>query len=535
MRKILLTALAALLASPSGAHAPRRPPRLVVAIAVDQFSADLFDEYRGEFTGGLARLARHGVVFRNGYQSHAATETCPGHSTILTGDHPARTGIIANDWYAPASARGRTAIYCAEDERLGSHDAYVVSPLHLKVPVLGERLKVVSPRSQSVAVAGKDRAAVMMGGHTPDVRWYYRDGSFQSDLPGAVPNPAVLAANRAMSAEIAAGAPPMPILADCTRRDRPAALPGGRIVGTGQLSHGPGTGEYPYGPDLDRETLALASRLVDERRLGRDRAPDVLAISLSATDYVGHRYGTEGLEMCLQLHALDQALGAFFARLDRRGIDYVVVLTADHGGTDIPERLRNVDPDAQRTTVGLSSELVGAQIAKALNLKNNPLIGSGDIYVAAGLDPATRMQVLAMALAAYRANSQVAAVFTKAELEALPVPSGNPAAWTLAQRARASFDPERSGDLVVLLKRDVVAVAKPSAHTATTHGSPWDNDRRVPILFWRRGIHARTVGAPADTVDILPTLAAMIGLRIAPGSIDGTCLKAAAGSACPAR
>jgi arylsulfatase A-like enzyme len=535
MRKILLTALAALFASPSGAHSPPRPPRLVVAIAVDQFSADLFDEYRGEFSGGLGRLAHQGIVFRNGYQSHAATETCPGHSTILTGDHPARTGIIGNDWDDPESARGRTAIYCAEDERLGSYASYVVSPVHLRVPTLGDRLKAISPRSQSVAVAGKDRAAVMMGGHTPAARWYYRDGSFQSDLPGALPSRAVIAANRAVSAEIAAGVPPMPIPADCARRDRAVTLPGGRIVGTGQLSHGPGKGEYPYGPDLDRETLALATGLVDERRLGRDRAPDVLAISLSATDYIGHRYGTEGLEMCLQLHALDQALGAFFAGLDRRGIDYAVVLTADHGGTDIPQRLRTVDPAAQRTTVALSSKLVGAQVAAALHLTNNPLIGSGDIYVAAGFDPATRARVLAMALAAYRANPQVAAVFTKAELEAWPVPSGNPVNWTLAQRARASFDSERSGDLVVLLKHDVVAVSQPSANTATTHGSPWDNDRRVPILFWRRGMHARSANTPADTVDILPTLAAMLGLPIAPGSVDGRCLSAVAGSACPAR
>src|SRR5919107_5427588 len=97
MRMKLLAALAALAASASAAAQPQTPPRLLVVIAVDQFSANLFDEYRPQFTGGLARLAS-GTVFRNGYQSHAMTETCPGHSTILTGDHPARTGIISNAW-----------------------------------------------------------------------------------------------------------------------------------------------------------------------------------------------------------------------------------------------------------------------------------------------------------------------------------------------------------------------------------------------------------------------------------------------------
>jgi type I phosphodiesterase/nucleotide pyrophosphatase len=99
MRKLLFAAAMVLCACRSEAQAPAAsgpiPPKLLVVISVDQFSANLFDEYRPHYTGGLARLAT-GTVFHNGYQSHAATETCPGHSTILTGDHPARTGIIGN-------------------------------------------------------------------------------------------------------------------------------------------------------------------------------------------------------------------------------------------------------------------------------------------------------------------------------------------------------------------------------------------------------------------------------------------------------
>jgi hypothetical protein len=128
---------AALLGSaPVSAH----PPHLIVAIAVDQFSADLFDEYRPSFTGGLGRLASQGIVFRNGYQAHAATETCPGHSTILTGDDPAHTGIISNSWYQLSGPRGRTPVYCAEDETKGDFSNYVVSPVHLRAPVLGSCL-----------------------------------------------------------------------------------------------------------------------------------------------------------------------------------------------------------------------------------------------------------------------------------------------------------------------------------------------------------------------------------------------------------
>ena len=148
MRKFLFAAAAAFLAFPAAAQAPN-PPRLLVVIAVDQFSADLYDEYRPDFTGGLARLSS-GTVFHNGYQSHAATETCPGHSTILTGDHPARTGIIGNTWFDQSIGRPDKTVYCAEDETVPgtSSFSYKVSPKHLLVPTLGELMKKTWPLAE---------------------------------------------------------------------------------------------------------------------------------------------------------------------------------------------------------------------------------------------------------------------------------------------------------------------------------------------------------------------------------------------------
>ncbi|HWW55735.1 MAG TPA: alkaline phosphatase family protein, partial [Sphingopyxis sp.] len=147
------------------------PPKLIVMVAVDQFSADLFAEYRGHFTGGLARLAS-GVVFPSGYQSHGATETCPGHSTILTGNHPAHTGIIANNYFDLAAGREDKRLYCAEDESVAGTSSgsgkYAPSAKHLLVPTLGDLMKARDPKAQVVSVAGKDRAAIMMGGHQAD-------------------------------------------------------------------------------------------------------------------------------------------------------------------------------------------------------------------------------------------------------------------------------------------------------------------------------------------------------------------------------
>ena len=150
-----------------------------------------------------------------------------------------------------------------------------------------------------------------------------------------------------------------------------------------------------------------------------------------------------------------------------------------------------------------------------------------------GIPAADRPRVLSAVVERYRAHPQVEAVFTAAELRAVPVPRGTPDKWSLIQRVRAAYDPARSGDLVVVLKEYVSPIARPSQGYTATHGSPWDYDRRVPILFWRKG-HAPAERAEAiDTADILPTLAAMIGLKIDAGSLDGRCLDGAAGVRCP--
>ena len=175
---LLLSAIAA----PAAAQSP--PPKLIVAISVDQLSSDVFDEYRPVLNGGFAKLGR-GTVFPHAYQGHAASETCPGHSTILTGAHPARNGIIANTWYDLSQGRTDKAVYCAEDERVAgsTSTAYTVSPWHLKVPTLGEYLK-----RQWRPADGALRARTVGGdddGQTP--RAVLNGKDFATDLKGARP------------------------------------------------------------------------------------------------------------------------------------------------------------------------------------------------------------------------------------------------------------------------------------------------------------------------------------------------------------
>ncbi len=532
-----LVAPAAAIAQPA---APP-PPKLIVAISVDQLSSDVFDRYRPTLNGGFAKLGR-GTVFPHAYQGHAATETCPGHSTILTGSHPARTGIINDSWYDLSQARSDKAIFCVEDERVAgtSSSAYTVSPWHLKVPTLGDYMKRQWPASRTVAVAGKDRAAVMMTGQRPDQRWYWDGKTFASDIKlGTIPR-SVISARTAIANLVAQPQVAFEPPALCAAKAAAVAIEGGGgPVGAGRFERTAGDlASFRASPAFDGAILALAAGLVREMELGKGAAPDLLAVGLSATDRVAHRYGTDGQEMCLQMLSLDRDLGDFLAFLDREVGDYAVVLTADHGGKDIPERERAAGvAGAVRVDPALSAGTMGKALSVRLGLPGTLLYGSnfGDMYVDRGLASAARARVLAAALATYRAHPQVEAVLTHDQLAKAAMPTTTPDRWTLVERARASFDAQRSGDFVVILKRDITPIADTKGGYVSTHGSVWDYDRRVPIIFWRPGYPAQNVEVPAQTVDILPSVAAMIGLSLPMDSIDGKCLSQAPGAVCTSR
>lgn len=517
---------------------PAAAPRLIVAISVDQFSADLLAEYREHATGGFARLLK-GAVFPHAFQGHAATETCPGHSTILTGFRPEHTGIIANDWIDQRVARADKRVYCAEDETVpgSTSQNYTVSDRHLRVPTLGERMKIANPDTRVVSVAGKDRAAVMMGGHKVDELWWWDGKAAFVSYAGRATPPVVARANAATAALIAKEQPALDTPSWCASHDKPVDLGGGRTVGAGHFAREAGDAKaFRVSPAYDAAVFALAAGLIQDMKLGQGKATDIISIGASATDFVGHAYGTEGAEMCIQLSQLDTTMGRFFAVLDRTGVDYEVVLTADHGGNDIPEReVINGIPEATRVDAALAAATVGKAIAAQLGIAGPTLravtIPSGDIWLDAGLTAAQRPLVLKAAVAAYAAHPQVAAVFTAAQLRAAPAPSGPPENWTLIEKARASFDPERSGDLVVLLKPRITAIPDAARTYVATHGSAWDYDRRVPMLFWRKGMAGFEHPGSVETVDIAPTLAAQIGLAIP--KLDGKCLDLGAGQGAP--
>lgn len=521
--KSIVAALLVLGACAGAADAQPIRPKLVVALSVDHLSAELFDEYRSHFTGGLKRLS-NGVVFANAFQAHGPTETCPGHSTILTGSHPARTGIIANQWVDWNAARPDKTIYCAEDHRIAdsSSTRYTVSDLQIRVSTLGDWMRQANPASRVVAVAGKDRSAVMMGAHNPDQRWWWGGDRFVQN--GAAPAPVGAQVNAAISRAIGEARPPLVPPAFCAPKDRAIDIGGGKSVGTFRFARNAGDASaFTMSPEMDAATLAMAAALIEQMQLGRGAAPDLLAISLSATDLVGHRYGTDGVEMCLQLMSLDSDLAGFFTLLDRSGIEYAVVVTADHGGLDLPERRRAVNGVATaRVDRAATVEAISTEVTRKLGLAGPAFVGQW--YISGTVPVARRTEVLALTRHLLAAQPQVEATFSAAEITAHPMPQGHPESWSVLDRLRASFDPQRSPSLVVVYKPGITPIPAPVEDHVSTHGSVWDYDRKVPILFWWKGVTGQDHEESAMTIDIAPTLASLIGVTTPQSAIDGHCL-----------
>jgi len=521
-------------------HAAEPPqPKLVVAIAVDQLSSDVFTEYRPLYQAGLKRLAS-GVVFPKGHQSHAATETCPGHSTILTGARPARTGIIANEWQDPSQPRivfGKEtfSLYCVEKPAPAGSvvEKSVITPDTLLVPTLGDRMKTREPATQVVSIAGKDRSAVMLGGHNADLTLWWTPTGFTTyaGKESSIPKPIADKVNANLRKSY--GSPSvLKLPAACAAKSREMKITDDISIGT--LKNLPANSRrWRATPAMDAFTVDAALAAVKSFNLGGKGTTDLLAVSFSGTDYAGHYYGTEGAEMCTQQLALDQSIGRLLAGLDKTGIPYVVALTADHGGVDTTERnkQRGVG-EAARIEPDLFPPNVSAALAKDLPGLPQPIVlgpmeFANDVYLSAAIPPERREGVLRAAARFYRNHPQVAAVFTKDELIAAEAPSGLVDEWTLLQRAKASFNAQRSGDLIVLLKPYISLYPlpkDPDSHYTASHGSPWGYDRRVPLVFWWNGIVGFEQPLAVETVDLAPTLAQLIGLEVPAGEFDGRAL-----------
>lgn len=543
----LVSALCLLLSSPVWA-APAYRPKLVVVISVDQFAASVYERYRGTFSDGLQQLST-GVSYPVAYQSHASTETCPGHSTMLTGDHPSHTGIVANNWFDRSAG---TSVYCVSVA--GTGDAFARGPQKLVTTTLGDWIKQKHPDARVVSISGKDRAAIMMGGHHADFVAWWSDGfiddkpvfGFQTSRfagPAGKRIEAILKQeNEAIVAKWRRTPPqlwPSDIPNSCRALEKPHHFGSIDLSGvvppetaveatarSGFINWSQFHEALHASPIFDALTLRLAADVAKRWKLGSGPDSDLLAISLSATDYIGHRYGNGGAEMCAQVHALDTSLGTFLRQIDQLGVRYIVVLTADHGSLDAPERLQEEGIDAHRVDGGKFVGELNRHLKQALAINWDPITADDpqQLYINSPGDTPFLDRIRLEAATWIRRQPNVYAVYNRDEVAAaVPAPAKSPAELTMLERLNESYDASRSADLFVVFRRfTTLGWPRGPSDAVAGHGSPWDYDRAVPMLFWWRGAPRISPSPPAETVDIAPTLAHVIG--IAPPHVDGHCL-----------
>lgn len=544
-RKMLTAALAALPFAVQAAPPPK--PKLILAIAVDQLSSEVFKRYRDSYVEGLKTLSG-GIVYPTGYQSHAATETCPGHSTILTGRHPSGTGIVSNGWL---DLKTGANIYCVAPP--GQTDPDARGPQNMRVTTLGDWIKAAEPGARSFAVSGKDRAAIMMGGqHADGVYWWVDGKGFQTSRFAAETDPKGIRRaefDRKLMARWKARPPalwPKPSGA-CAALQQPhrfgqmdisggvpPEMAMGVTVGDKFLESKAFNDALRASPLLDETTVDFAIQLIRREKLGRGPATDILSVSLSATDYVGHRFGNGGAEMCVQQAALDAAIGRLIAKVKAIEVPVMAMLTADHGATDAAEREHDHDGNAARLDARSFVGKLNTALKKELALASDPIVGDDpqQLVINVSPDPALAAKVLRAAIDWLKQQPEVRAVYSRAEIEAATVPAETPPdRLTMQQRFNESYDRDRSGDIaVVYAERTSFGIPRRTGDSVAGHGSPWDHDRQVPIIFWWQQAAAETRDQPIETVDIAPTLAAVAGIT-PPVPVDGRCLDL--GKQCP--
>ena len=535
MRRALAAALL-LFVSLAAEGQAAKAPRLAVVIVVDQLRADYLVRFREHFgADGFERFLSDGAWLTQARYEHAATVTCAGHATVLTGSSPSQTGIIANDWW---NREARREEYCARDDSspLVGLQGEGRSPRNLRGATVGDQLRIATNgASRVVSIAGKDRSAIMLGGHLADsVYWleglqfvsstYYRrslpDWLREYNGSGFAARSFERTWDYALPAAVYASLGPDDEPAE---RDKPGL---GRtfphVVGRG-LS-GPADEEFieafEYSPFSNEAILDLVQRAVESEQIGLGPATDLLAMGLSANDRIGHAFGPNSHEVLDVTVRTDRLLAELFSFLDERvgRGEYVAVLTADHGVAPLPEVVRRQNPHAlalrldPEAVAGVVEAAFAAHFGRRADAKSwvayhdAPYIYLDERQLAAqGIDRESAERIAANALAAMPG---IAAAHTRHELVRLQA-SGIATELTLA------FDAARSGDVFYVRAPFVL---EDDDRDGTTHGTPWSYDRNVPILWYGSGIAPGLDYREAHVRDIAVTLAWLLGVEAPPMS-----------------
>lgn len=527
IRRFLAAAcLAAVSPQDSAAQKPGAAdrPTLVVFVTVDQMRADYYPRFKSQLTSGLKRLFEGGAYFRNGFQDHANTETAPGHSTLMSGRFPVHTGITANAQGVNTSAA----------PLIGGATESGASPFRFMGTTLVDWMRAVDPATRFLSVSRKDRGAILpIGTARGDVYWWGGSaGIFTTSTYYADTLPPWVQRFNVQQGYAAYAGKRWNLLLPAASYEEPDTVweeSGGADF----------TFPHPYPdepaavakvfanyPAMDSLTLAFALQGLQEKQLGADAGrTDLLAVSLSTTDAVGHKYGPDSREIHDQILRLDRYLGAFldslFALRDQKRI--VIALTSDHGVAPYPEVHSGRYPNRQAKRVDLTEPVATLNAA---------LIAAGVPDRAWAFDDGVFFVRNAADFDSVRVSADSVARAFAAVLRTVPgvlradmftsFAKANPARDKIARRWLQTFAPGGAASMAVTL----TPYSYWAATNYATHGMPHDTDANVPVLFWGAGVRRGAYTDEVRTVDMAPTLAAI--LRIEPTEkLDGVVLKKA--------
>ncbi len=540
----LVALLSLMFASPVLATASS--PRLVLQITVDALRGDLPNRYYDRLgEAGFRYLWEKGTVFTDAHHAHANTETIVGHATLATGAHPATHGMIGNVWFDRTENR---TMYNIEDDRYKlltagagvDQDAEIDStqkaaksdgrsPSAIMVTTTGDELAInTAGRAKVFAVSIKDRGAVSMAGHAGKAFWFSKaSGEFVTSnyYYDAYPewvnewNARKLSATYSGKSWTLLHDQGSYLFGDADDKSWETDLAGfGR---TFPHPYGEADGKYyttllTLSPAGDELTLAFAKELIVQEKLGQDDVPDFLGVSFSSTDYVAHIFGPSSLETEDNLLQLDRSLADLFAFVDKQvGLENtLIVLSADHGGPEVPGYLNEFgvdagysDPEnwdkqpaltALKKQFGVDKELISGY--------NHPYVYlNHDVIQQHELDPREVEQAIAEELLQFEGVAQA--------IGSTALREGNLPDTALNQAILKNFNPNRSGDIYIVFKPHWFINDFDGLTVAATHGSPWKYDTYVPIVFAGSNIPAQHIERRVLTVDVAPTLTALLGIK----------------------
>ncbi|HVF24139.1 MAG TPA: alkaline phosphatase family protein [Pyrinomonadaceae bacterium] len=542
-------------------QAPAKRARLVLLIVVDQFRYDYLERF-GDLFGpnGFRRLLRDGASWTQANYDHFPTYTAPGHGTMMTGAYPAESGIIANDWFDRASGKRVSSVSDETVKLLGGDGTETgSSPRRLLSSTIGDELRLVTnDRSKVIGISVKDRSAILPGGRHANAAYWFSiitgrmvsSTYYFNELPAWVQS-----FNNTKPADKYFGAKWERLVSEneYVKRAGPDSPPWEKVANAGGDTNAfphiitggdktPGRGFYwalDYTPFSNELLLSFAQQAIIEEHLGQDDDTDVLTVSFSANDYVGHRYGPYSQEVMDVTLRVDRQIAQLLDFVQSRvGLsNTLIAFTADHGVSPIPEHAAALGLGGGRMKTADVLNGLSTAISAHYNPKGKSPDPSADYilrfydagtwrewflngnvyfnYAALKRDGIELEEISQVVAVAAQKIPGVARCFTRAQLLRSAASITDP----VERRVLHGFHPARSGDVVI--------IAEPYKYLGdtitATHGSPYSYDTHVPLIIMGAGITAGRYFEPASPADIAPTLSALLRIT-APTSATGRVL-----------